>query len=89
MTDPVTHTPNEAPSVACQTARTTATVAGVFSVILLGLLGWNFIGSSVLGPRLENKMARLKTQAKGYWLSSMCLFISGSRVGPLGIGRTL
>jgi len=62
MTDSVTYTPGEAPNLASQTARTTATVAGVFSVIFLGLLIWNFIGSSILGPRLEDKMAAMKTQ---------------------------
>lgn len=62
MTDSVTQTPGEAPNLASQTARTTATVAGVFSVIFLGLLIWNFIGSSILGPRREDKMTAMKAQ---------------------------
>lgn len=62
MTDSVTQTTGEAPNVACQTARTTATVAGVFSAIFLGLLIWNFIGSSILGPRREDKMTAMKAQ---------------------------
>lgn len=62
MTDPVTQTATDKPSLACQTARTTAKVAGVFSFIFLALLIANFIGSSVIGPRRENRMAQLKIQ---------------------------
>ncbi len=62
MTDSVTQIDTESPNVACQTARTTVTVTGIFSVIFLGFLAWNFIGSSILGPRLENRMILLKTQ---------------------------
>lgn len=62
MTDPVIHIPIEKSSIACQTARTTAKVAGVFTIVFLILLAWNFVGSSVIGPRRENKMTLLKVQ---------------------------
>ncbi len=40
-------------------ARTTAKVAGVFSLIFLVLLVGNFIGTSVIGPARENRLAAL------------------------------
>ena len=62
MTDSVTHTPMDQPSVVCQTMRTTVTVATVFSIVFLVLLAWNFVGASVIGPRRENRMVLLKTR---------------------------
>ncbi|MBN1361445.1 MAG: PQQ-like beta-propeller repeat protein [Sedimentisphaerales bacterium] len=47
-------------SVALQTARNTAKVAGAFALIFLGLLVANFIGTAVIGPRRENKMAAMR-----------------------------
>lgn len=65
MTDPSKQTPASEPSVAYQTARTTARVAGAFTVVFLVLLVGNFIGSAVIGPLRENRLAAMKEQLRG------------------------
>jgi outer membrane protein assembly factor BamB len=45
--------------IARQTARTTAIVAGVFSIVFLVLLVGNFIGIAVIGPRHEDRLAAM------------------------------
>jgi len=52
-------------SVACRTAGTTAKVAGAFALVFLVLLVGNFIGTSVLAPRRENKLTAMKTEIAG------------------------
>ena len=45
-----------------QAARTTAIVGAVFSAIFTVLLVINLIGSGIIGPRRENKVAAMKVQ---------------------------
>jgi outer membrane protein assembly factor BamB len=47
-----------------QAARTTALIGAVFSAIFAGLLVVNLVGSAVLGPGHENKLAALKVQVQ-------------------------
>jgi outer membrane protein assembly factor BamB len=63
MTD-TTRQPATAGTGAYRTACTTAKVAGVFALIFLGLLVANFIGTSVIGPRRENRMTAMKAQLR-------------------------
>lgn len=65
MTNTAKETSANQMSVACRTAATTAKVAGVFTVIFLVLLVGNFIGSSVLAPRRENRLTAMKVQVQG------------------------
>ncbi len=52
-------------SVPARTAQTTAKVAGVFALVFLALLVINFIGTSVLAPRRENRLTAMKTELQG------------------------
>jgi outer membrane protein assembly factor BamB len=52
-------TPRQPRSDRCELARTTAKVAGVFSLVFLVLLVGNFIGTSVIGPARENRLASM------------------------------
>lgn len=45
-------------------ARTTAKVAGVFTVVFLVLLVGNFIGTSVIGPMRENRLTEMKAEIR-------------------------
>jgi outer membrane protein assembly factor BamB len=45
-------------------ARTTAKVAGVFSLVFLVLLIGNFIGTSIVGPARENRLAALMARLR-------------------------
>jgi outer membrane protein assembly factor BamB len=45
-----------------QAARTTAIVGAVFAGVFTGLLVWNLVGSALLGPWRENKVAAMKVQ---------------------------
>jgi len=65
MTDTANDTSTNQMSVAGRTAATTAKVAGAFTVIFLVLLVGNFIGSSVLAPRRENRLTAMKVQVQG------------------------
>ncbi len=62
MTDTVEQTAANNIGTGCRTARMTARVAGVFSFMFLVVLGGNFIGSSVIGPKRENELTLLKAQ---------------------------
>lgn len=64
MTDTSLQIPANKPSLACRTARTTAKVAGAFSLIFLTLLVANFIGTSVIGPRRESRLTAMKAQLR-------------------------
>jgi outer membrane protein assembly factor BamB len=46
----------------CRAARTTAVVGAVFSAIFTLLLVWNLIGSGLIGPWREEKLAAMKLQ---------------------------
>lgn len=50
--------------VACQTACTTAKVTGAFAMVFLILLVGNFIGTSVVGPRREDRLAAMKDELR-------------------------
>ena len=60
MTDTIQQPARAETGIAFQTAYNTARVAGVFVLIFFGLLVANFIGTSVIGPRRENKLAAMK-----------------------------
>ncbi|HQA90756.1 MAG TPA: PQQ-like beta-propeller repeat protein [Sedimentisphaerales bacterium] len=60
MTGAPPQIPANEPALGYRTARTTAKVAGVFSLVFLALLVANFIGTSVIGPRRENHLAAMK-----------------------------
>ncbi len=60
MTDTIQQPARLKTSIAFQTACNTAKVVGVFVLIFLGLLVANFIGTSVIGPRRENKLAAMR-----------------------------
>lgn len=62
MTDMANESPTGEMGVALRTVCTTAKVTGVFSIIFLGLLLANFIGSAVIGPRRENRLTEMKAQ---------------------------
>lgn len=47
-----------------QAMRTTAFVGAVFSAIFAGLLVVNLVGSAIIGPARENKLAALKVQVQ-------------------------
>ncbi len=51
-------------SAGCRTARTTAKVTGVFTIIFLVLLVGNFIGTSVIGPLRENRLTEMKAEIR-------------------------
>ncbi|UCD51520.1 MAG: PQQ-like beta-propeller repeat protein [Phycisphaerales bacterium] len=65
MTDTTHETSTVEMSVGCRTAETTAKVAGVFAIIFLVLLVGNFIGTSVLAPRRENRLTAMKVEVQG------------------------
>ena len=65
MTDAAKETSTIERSVSCRTAGTTAKVAGVFAVIFRVLLASNFIGTSVLAPRRENRLTAMKVEVQG------------------------
>jgi outer membrane protein assembly factor BamB len=64
MTDLAEQPETAGKGVAFQTACNTAKVAGVFAVIFLGLLVANFIGTSVIGPRRENRLAEMRSSLR-------------------------
>lgn len=65
MADLSQQTSANEPRVAYQTARTTAKVAGVFAVVFLVLLVSNFIGTGVIAPLRENRLAEMKAGLRG------------------------
>jgi len=48
----------------CQAARTTTLVGAAFSAIFAVLLAVNLVGSAVIGPWRENRLAALKVQVQ-------------------------
>lgn len=48
----------------CQAARSTALVGAVFSAVFTALLVTNLVGSGILGPWRENRLAAMKVQVQ-------------------------
>ncbi len=65
MTDSSKQTSANEPSIAYRTARTTAKVAGTFTVLFLVLLVGNLIGTTVIGPLREDRLAAMKAALRG------------------------
>ncbi len=65
MTDTTRQLPTASTGVAYKTVCATAKVAGVFSLIFLGMLVANLVGTTIVGPRRENRMTAMKAQLRG------------------------
>ena len=65
MSDTANDIPTRPMNMAAHTAQTTTKVAAVFSLIFLILLVGNFVGTSILAPRRENRLIGMKTEIQG------------------------